>query len=211
VFLDRTWRLHPDICHFISGAVYEDRLQPSPNTANRIVRVPEAGAQRIAREAGLVFVPVEHVGNTQASDEEVDVVCAIVDELVGREVTDEQGQPAGRLTLDDILFVAPYNMQVRRLREALGEDAAVGSVDLFQGREARVVIVSMCASDLDGAARGSEFLLDTNRLNVALSRAQSLAIVVGNPALGQTACSSVEQLALVNLFCRLQQEGSTSP
>jgi predicted RecB family nuclease len=211
VFLDRTWRLHPDICRFISGAVYEDRLQPGPNTANRVVRVPEVAAQRITRESGLVFVPVEHVGNTQASDEEVDVICAIVDELVGREVTDEQGQPAGQLTLDDILFVAPYNMQVRRLREALGEDAAVGSVDLFQGREARVVIVSMCASDLDGAARGSEFLLDTNRLNVALSRAQSLAIVVGNPALGQSTCRSVEQLALVNLFCRLQQEGSTSP
>jgi len=72
---------------------------------------------------------------------------------------------------------------VRRLREALGPEARVGSVDKFQGQEAPVVIVSLCASALDEAPGGAEFLLSPNRLNLAVSRAEALAIVVGSPEL----------------------------
>ncbi len=50
-------------------------------------------------------------------------------------------------------------------------------MDKFQGQEAPVVIVSLCASTLDKAPRGTEFLLSPNRLNVAVSRAEALAIV----------------------------------
>ncbi len=52
-------------------------------------------------------------------------------------------------------------------------------MDRFQGQEAPVVIVSLCASTLDEAPRGASFLLSPNRLNVAVSRAEALAIVVG--------------------------------
>jgi uncharacterized protein len=122
-------------------------------------------------------------------------------------VTNEQGQIGRRLQLEDILFVAPYNMQVRKLSRSLGPQARVGSVDKFQGQEAPVVILSMCASSGEGSPRGLEFLLNKNRLNVALSRAQSLAIVVANPALAQTRCQSLSQMTLLNLFCRVMLEG----
>jgi len=160
----------------------------------------------VTREAGMLFVPVVHEGNTQGSDEEVAVIRELVDELLGREVTNQQGQVAGRLQLADILFVAPYNMQVRKLSRALGARARVGSVDKFQGQEAPVVILSMCASQGEGSPRGLEFLLNKHRLNVALSRAQSLAIVVANPALAQTRCRSLLQMTLLNLFCRIIYE-----
>jgi len=39
----------------------------------------------------------------------------------------------------DMLFVAPYNHQVNKLKSALGEQAKVGSVDKFQGQEAPIV------------------------------------------------------------------------
>jgi uncharacterized protein len=91
IFLGTTWRLHPHLCAFISGAVYEGRLQPAPHTQHRIVRVPPT-ARSVTREAGILFVPVPHEGNTQGSEEEVAVIRALVDELVGREVTNEQGQ-----------------------------------------------------------------------------------------------------------------------
>jgi superfamily I DNA and/or RNA helicase len=78
-------------------------------------------------------------------------------------------------------------------------------VDKFQGQEAAVVIVSLCASTLDEAPRGARFLLSPNRLNVAVSRAQALAIVVGSPALLDVRCRSVEEMKLVNLLCRLAQ------
>ena len=56
------------------------------------------------------------------------------------------------------------------------------------------MIVSLCASTLDEAPRGAEFLLSPNRLNVAVSRAQALAIVVGSPELLDVRCRSVEEM-----------------
>lgn len=93
-------------------------------------------------------------------------------------------------------------MQVRRLQAAL-PGARVGSVDRFQGQEAPVVIVSMCSSFGEYGSRGLAFLLDKSRLNVALSRAQVLAIVVGDPRIAATPCGSVADMERVNLYCRL--------
>jgi superfamily I DNA and/or RNA helicase len=135
------------------------------------------------------------------------VIREIVAELRGRQFTDKDGKVCGGLSLEDILVVAPYNMQVRALQEALETRDQVGSVDKFQGKQARVVIVSMCASEGHESPRGIEFLLNPNRLNVALSRAQSLAYVVGHPGLARTRCRTPEQMKLVNLYCRLTQVG----
>ena len=208
LFLGTTWRLHPQLCYFISDTMYDGRLQAAARTAQRIIRVPQTGAHIIRQEAGLVFVPVQHEGNSQGSDEEVGLIQEIVAELLGRELTDEDGQTVGVVGFENILCVAPYNMQVRKLQTALGPQARVGSVDKFQGQEAAVVIVSMCASQGESSPRGIEFLFNRNRLNVALSRARSLAIVVANPGLSQTRCSTVANMALVNLFCRVMEEGS---
>jgi uncharacterized protein len=52
---------------------------------------------------------------------------------------------------------------VSYLKRALGSQAKVGSVDLFQGQEAPIVILSMCASYANETARGVEFLLNPNR------------------------------------------------
>jgi uncharacterized protein len=204
IFLRDTWRMHPAICRFNSGAFYEGRLQPRPENARRVVRVP-VGAKLVPIEAGLLFVPVEHDGNGQASDEEVDVVEQLFEELIGRERLDGNGD-VSRIAEKDILVVAPYNMQVRRILARL-PGARIGSVDLFQGQGAPIVIVSMCASDGESSPRGVEFLFDRSRLNVAVSRAESLAIVVGSPALARTPCTSVAQMALVNTFCRIVAEG----
>ena len=82
-----------------------------------------------------------------------------------------------------MLVVAPYNAQVARLRVALPDGARVGTVDRFQGREAPVVIYSMASSSAADAPRGVAFLYDLNRLNVAVSRARAMSIVVASPAL----------------------------
>lgn len=207
LFLPTTWRLHPAICRFISGAVYEDRLEPEPGTSRRVVRVPPKGVRWVPGEARVLFVPVEHEGNTQASDEEVARIRAIWRELKGREVADRKGKVVRERGLDDVIFVAPYNMQVRMLRQALPAGAKVGSVDKFQGQEAPVVVVSLCTSFGESGPRGLDFVLDKSRLNVAISRAQSLAIVVGDPRLARSPCGTVEQMAQLNLLCRLLEEG----
>ena len=82
--------------------------------------------------------------------------------------------------------------------------ARVGSVDRFQGQEAPVVFFSLCTSDPAEAPRGIDFLYEKNRINVAISRAQALAIVVGNPALFSTPVNSLGQMEKVNVLARLE-------
>jgi uncharacterized protein len=202
-FLEKSRRMHPDLCRFVSEAVYEDRLRNIPETeGHRVIRSRDTVL--VPAETGIVWVPVRHDGCTQASEEECDTIAAIVRELLGRTVVGHDGLER-RMTLDDILIVAPFNQQVRCLREKLGQNVRVGSVDRFQGQEAPVVIVSLCASTLDEAPRGAGFLLSPNRLNVAVSRAEALAIVVGSPELLEARCRSVEEMKLVNLLCHLVQ------
>ena len=87
--------------------------------------------------------PVQHLDPTQLqSDEEAEVIAAAASELLGRDWSPRAGERRP-ITLDDILFVAPYNMQVRRLKQVLPDGARVGSVDKFQGREAPIVFVSV--------------------------------------------------------------------
>ena len=90
-----------------------------------------------------------------------------------------------------------YNLQVRKLRQRF-PDMRVGTVDKFQGQEAPFVILSMAASSAESAPRGVEFLFSKNRLNVAISRAQVLAIVVASPKLTLTKCAGVGQPVLSN-------------
>jgi uncharacterized protein len=201
IFLGTTHRMHPAVCEFVSDAFYEGRLTPEDFTSNRVIRT-DPRARAIMREAGLVFVPTPHEGNGQESDEEAAVIVELVGELLGRALTDRDGAVRGSLGPDDILIVAPYNLQVRNLKLRL-PNVRVGTVDKFQGQEAPVVIVSMCTSEGECDARGLEFLLSPNRLNVALSRAQSLAVVVGNPGLFGGAVTSVPRMKLANLYCRL--------
>ena len=100
-------------------------------------------------------------------------------------------------------------MQVRLLKLCHAKEY-VGTVDKFQGQQAPVVIISMSSSNGNESARGLEFLFSKNRLNVAISRAKCLAIVVGHPGLAQTSCSKVEQMQLVNLFCRVVREAEST-
>lgn len=100
-------------------------------------------------------------------------------------------------------MVAPYNAQVRTLRQVLGNAARVGKVGKFQGQEAAVAIVSMTTSDADNLPRSIDFLFSKNRLNVVLSRAKCLAIVVASSGLQGIECSTVEETGLLSFYARL--------
>ena len=195
LFLARTWRMHPDVCSFVSNLAYDGRLVSAPGRERQ--RIDSAGVSG----TGLRFLPVKHSGNAQRSPEEARVVAEQVKLLLaGGTFTGCEGvtQP---ITPADILVVAPYNMQVRCLREALPPGVEVGTVDKFQGREAPVVFFSMASSTGEDVPRGLEFLFSRNRFNVAISRAKALAIVVSSPALLDVRCRTVDQMKLVNVLC----------
>jgi uncharacterized protein len=162
-------------------------------------------------------VPVPHQDCRQKSEEESARVVEIVTSLLKQRWTNQDGATAP-VTLEDIVVVSPYNIQVNHLQSLLPPGARVGTVDKFQGQEAAVVIVSMTTSSAEDCPRGMEFLFSRNRLNVAISRAQALAIVVASPQLLETSCATVEQLKLVNTLCfakryadGLASTGQTAP
>jgi uncharacterized protein len=129
---------------------------------------------------------------------------------------------------------------VKRLAAALGPSARVGTVDKFQGQEAPVVIISLATSSFDGSfasdapalwssaddhgddqqeatptagggSRALAFVLDVRRLNVALSRAQCVAVVVLSDQLAASrAATSLDQMRALSFACRLL-EGGHSP
>lgn len=199
VFLATTWRMHPDVCRFISEAVYDGRLVAEPGNALQGLVLDDA-AHRALKAAGISYVPVEHDACSQRSQEEAQVVLDLVTSLLTQHYRDKKGV-LHPLTLDDILVVAPYNMQVNLLTKVLPEGARVGTVDKFQGQEAEVVIVSMATSNGDYLPRDIGFLYSKNRLNVAISRAKCLAAFVVNPELMAIRCSKPEEMALVNTLC----------
>lgn len=199
IFLAQTWRMHPDICRFISDAVYDGRLESEPGTRNQSLLL-DAGYHPVLKPTGIVFLPAEHEGCGQRSEGEADMVKALFCNLLEQRYRDRRGQEHP-LTIDDILVVAPYNMQVNLLRETLPEGARVGTVDKFQGQEAEVVIVSMATSSADDLPRDIGFLYSRNRLNVAISRARCLAVLIANPALTAIRCKTPEDMALVNTLC----------
>ena len=79
----------------------------------------------------------------------------------------------------------------------------MGTVDKFQGQEAAVVLVTMCASSADEVPRGMEFLLNRNRLNVAVSRAQWCAVIVRSSRLTDYLPTRPETLAELGAFIGL--------
>jgi uncharacterized protein len=205
VFLPKTRRLHPHICEFISSTFYEGRLTTEDELG---LERQEVEAEGVA-SSGLSFWPVSHRGNTNQAVEEVGAIVGLVERLLAGSFRARDGARRP-LTAADILVVAPYNAQVAALRRALPDDVRVGTVDKFQGREAPVVIYSMTSSSADDAPRGLEFLFSLNRLNVAVSRAQALCVLVASPELSRAACKTPRQMKLVNALCAYLERASAS-
>ena len=180
-FLDVTRRMHPEVNAPVSALSYQNKLHSHPDTEKYVV--PET-------IPGLVAVPVSHRANSSSSIEEAEKVLEITKQQVGLVGTGE------------VLIVAPYNAQVDLIRELLDaeglKEVSVGTVDKFQGREAMVVIVSLAASSALDAPRGLDFLLDRNRLNVALSRAKANCYLVYSPKLLKSRFRSIEELQSIS-------------
>ena len=200
IFLSQTRRMHPDICTFISDLFYEGKLKAHPDTSLRTIDLKGTGLP----DTGVAVIPAEHDGCSQKSEEEGAIILSTYKNLLGRKFSDENGV-SRPLTSADILIVTPYNVQVNYLKSILPDDAQVGTVDKFQGQQAPVVLVSMVTSSGEYMPRNIEFLYSGNRLNVAISRAQCLAVVVMNLQLLEISCTTTDQMKLVNTFCRLNE------
>ena len=193
IFLNTTYRLHPEINGFVSSFFYDKLLKVDKKNETRFL----SHTDNKLKKSGVQFVEVKHSGNILASLEEIDEIKNLVDELANSKLID--GDNERNLTKEDILIVAPYNLQVYELKKKLGDEYRIGTIDKFQGQEAPVVIVSFAASSSEDAPRGIEFILNFNRINVAISRAQCLSLIIGSPDLTNLFYQNVQSIKLTNL------------
>ena len=197
VLLDVTWRMHPDVCDFISDVMYEGKLTSEKSCAS----------QTTSAGTGLRWIRAEHDGHATESHEEAALVVDTIEGLIGTDWTDQHGT-TGRLTTDDFIVVTPYNDQRRCIETALAANPAtagvrVGTVDKFQGREAAVVLFSMATSSAEFMPRTADFLFSKNRLNVAISRARCIAYLICTDELLDTRARTVDEMDLISALCAL--------
>ncbi len=206
VLLTESWRMHPDVCTFVSKRSYDGRLRSRDACGRRRVDAPVGSLDG----TGLRVLEVEHERRSQASPEEAKVIAAACrDLLTGATVTGDSVETAA-LRPDDIMVVAPYNLAVRCIDETVPAGVRVGTVDRFQGQQAAVVFYALTCSSGEDVSRGLDFLFNANRLNVAVSRAQCLAVLVHSPRVLDADCRTLEAMALVDGACRFVEMAKAS-
>lgn len=197
IFLDTSFRMHPELCKVVSHLAYDDKLSSVETSSRSLDGV----------DPGLHSRPVSHQDNSVESPEEATEVVRVIEELLSQPWTENAVTKPLREWPRNIIVLAPYNAQVNAIRGALEKarfgNIPVGTVDKFQGQEAPIAIVSMAASSLQDVPRGIDFLLSKNRLNVALSRAQWASYLVYSPTLLDYAPNSPFHLALLARFASL--------
>jgi uncharacterized protein len=196
VFLDLSYRMHPAVCTVVGDIAYDGELESAPAARERDINGPELDVigLRIPVKPGVVWVA------TDDADDEVEITTQILDQLVGVATVTVQPGVTETLAWDEVRVVAPHNAHVNRLDAALPDAAQVGTVDRFQGQQGHVVVYSM--GRLAESPGDVPFLYEVNRLNVALSRARLLAIVVSHRDAVFPPVDSPEHLMQASRFIR---------
>ncbi len=190
------YRMNKWISNFSSRVFYEGKLEAAPAVAGRMLEVATTGPwsttetpailQALQARYPLVFLDVRSEEGSEvikSSNGEARVVRSVVKGLLVRGIKQK-----------DIGIIAPYRAQVANLRrhlfsddetsgwQALSSDTkmSIDTVDRFQGGERVVIIMSFATPQAPGAeSLLHEFLINPNRLNVALTRAQRKLVLVG--------------------------------
>jgi len=169
--LAEQYRMHPQIAAFPSWRFYRGELRSAVTESSR-QRPPRLP---VASPVALVHVDSieQAAGASKKNLKEADCVAWLVQQI-------SQALP-GRLTGDEIGIITPYAAQSHELRRQLSPDAKhvvqVSTVDAFQGCEKDVIIVSLVRANHHGEVG---FVADWRRLNVALTRARRLCIIVAH-------------------------------
>src|SRR3546814_15972341 len=122
--------MHPDLCGFVSAAVYEGRLQSAAGTEIQSLLLDCEGDPEALAPAGLRFVDVESVGCTQRSRPEAERLDRTYRAQLGQKGRDKKDQERVN-GADDSLVVDPSHKQVvpqqERTTVGIGKGVSVRS------------------------------------------------------------------------------------
>ena len=172
------YRMNKEIMDFSSNTFYEGNLIADESViSNRLTDLPTVADTELTIHP-LTFIDtagadwreeLEPEGRSRQNPLEAQCVIKKINALCAA------GVPPNMIAI-----IAPYAAQVRRIREACDYSGVeIDTVDGFQGREKEVVILSLVRSNPEGEIG---FLSETRRTNVALTRARSKLMVIGDSA-----------------------------
>ncbi len=212
LFLETTYRMHPD-----GQRLHLGRLLRRPAADRSLDRAPahRLGAARAATAPASGSSAWSTRATPRARRRRRPSWPISSRRLIGTPWTNQKGE-TDPIEAENLIVVAPYNAHVAEIAKAVearlgvGIRVPVGTVDKFQGQEGAVAIYSMASSSRDDAPRDMDFLYSRNRLNVAVSRARAIAIVVASPRLLEANCRTPEQMRLVNALCQLVEQAAAA-
>lgn len=172
VMLRTQYRMHEQIMNFPSASMYDGQLIADPSCKDRGLddRASDERAVWFVDTAGRSFEESRaEEGSSWLNEGEAELAVRIAQEIAARGVSEK-----------DIGLLSPYSAQVQKMSNlAEMTELDVNTIDGFQGREKEVIVVSLVRSN-EGQEVG--FLSDHRRMNVALTRARRLLVVIGDSA-----------------------------
>lgn len=179
ILLNTQYRMHPGISKFASDTFYKGKLKDGQAALNTTTDPRFRWREKAPAFAPLAFLDLatsaeEATHSSRANRPEARLAAAAYATLLNRFDASKQRLPS-------VALVAFYREQLTELERALRlacpdlPQPEINTVDAFQGREKDVVIVSCVRADADGVG----FLKDARRLNVALTRAKYVCLVIG--------------------------------
>ncbi|UZJ57442.1 hypothetical protein CBS101457_006762 [Exobasidium rhododendri] len=181
---------NPSLLHVFSMLFYDDCLLPcAPPSTLKLSswKFPNNGVPLLFEHIASKDEWVDE-GASFYNSEEADRVVELCKSLTGKASFIESPSSSAFVRAKDIAVITPYREQVWRIRLQLRKAGlaaiSVGNVEVYQGAEHRVTIISTVRStsrflEID-AKRSLGLVFERKRLCVALSRAQEALIVVGN-------------------------------
>jgi superfamily I DNA and/or RNA helicase len=172
------YRMHEDIMRFSSDRFYDGKLIAHESVAaHTAAELPGVEATDLT-SAPLTFVDTAGAGYSESWNEllesrenlgEAKLALRLMEKVLAAGVDPRQ-----------MALITPYVAQVKLLKAlARIPGLEIGSVDGFQGREKEVTIVSLVRNNEAGEVG---FLSDIRRMNVAMTRARRLLVVIGDSA-----------------------------
>ena len=205
IFLPISFRLAPAINNVVSELFYQGKLKPNTKNSENKIIWEQASIEKdksIYPDSGVMFVPVRHQDCSLKSEEEAEKIKQLIKLLLSSKYKLASDKEKF-ISEEDILIIAPFNVQVNYLKRKLNKKLKIGTVDNFQGQEALISIFSLTSSSGEDAPCGLDFILEPNRLNVAISRAKILSIIIGSPLIAESYCNNIDEAVKLNNFCKL--------
>ncbi|XP_059053363.1 putative helicase mov-10-B.1 [Achroia grisella] len=182
VMLRSNFRSHPDILKIPNDLFYSGQLR----TMAKLDYLNELDILGVKKQSrAIVFHSViskeQRLGKSPSffNMMELEIVQNYISFLIIRH----------KVPQNDIGVISPYTRQVHKIRDWLEVEGynniEVGTVEAFQGKEKRVIILTTVRSKCDFTKSVGKFkigfLSDPKRFNVALTRAKAKTIIIGNP------------------------------